>query len=56
METAEAKVLKIDITKLRTVSNYAKETGFSRVWVYQLGKDKLINIIEIDGVKFVNLA
>lgn len=47
--------LKIDRTKLRKISSYAKEKGLTPQRIYQLEKDKLIKIIEIDGVKFVQL-
>ena len=45
----------LDATKLLTVANYAKMRGFTVPWIYTLGKRKGINIIEIDGVKFVKL-
>jgi len=50
------KILKLDITKLITIANYARKINKSVVWVYKLGKEKQIDIVEIDGVKFVNLA
>lgn len=51
----DKKLLKIDVTKLRTVANYAKEHDISTTWVYQLAKRGDIKIVEIDGVKFVKI-
>lgn len=48
-------ILKIDRTKLRTVSNYAKENAVTRQAVHNWIKDKKIKTIEIDGVTFVSL-
>lgn len=45
----------IDIEKLVTFSNYGKRMGFSRQWVYILAKEGKIQVLEIDGVKFVQL-
>ena len=44
-----------DISKLVTFSNYGKVIGKSRQWVYELAKEGKIKVIEIDGVKFVQL-
>jgi hypothetical protein len=35
------------------VSNYAKKINKSVTWVYKLAKAGKIEIVEIDGVKFV---
>lgn len=51
----EIKVLKVDISKLLTVANYAKSIGVTPVWVYKLAKRGDIKIVEIDGVKFVKI-
>lgn len=48
-------ILKIDRTKLKKVSTYAKEIDKSVQWIYQLARDGKIKIIEIDGVKFVQV-
>jgi len=40
----------IDLIK---VSNYAKKINKSPTWVYKLAKAGKIEIVEIDGVKFV---
>jgi hypothetical protein len=47
--------LKIDQTKLRKFSSYAKINGLTRQRVYQLEKDGKIKVIKIDGVKFVQV-
>ena len=47
--------LKIDRTRLKKVSTYAKEQGVDRNTIYNWGKEKTIEIIEIDGVKFVKV-
>jgi len=48
------------ITEIRTdllkVSTYARQQNKSTTWVYDQAKAKLINIVEIDGVKFVKIA
>ena len=44
-----------DIEKLVTFSNYGKRMGFSRQWVYELAKERKIEVVEIDGVKFVKI-
>jgi len=46
---------KVDRTQLRTFKNYAKEYGYSVQRIYQLEKEKKINIVLIDGVKFVKV-
>lgn len=45
----------IETNRLKKVSSYAKEIGKSVQWVYELGRKKEIDIIVIDGVKFVKL-
>jgi len=45
--------MSIDISKLITVANYARKIKKSVTWVYRLGERKEIDIIEIDGKKFV---
>jgi hypothetical protein len=50
------KPLRIDITKLFTVANYAKQVNQTVAWIYRIGKRGDINIVEIDGVKFVKTA
>lgn len=38
---------------LQKISNYAKKIDKSVTWVYKLAKARKIEIVEIDGVKFV---
>jgi len=45
--------LKVDRTKLTTVTNYAKKKGVERQTVYNWVKSKKITTVEIDGVLFV---
>ena len=47
--------LRIDRTKLITVTNYAAKYGMTRQNVYIKAKKGEVNIIEIDRVKFVKL-
>ena len=39
--------------ELIRISNYAKKIDKSVTWVYKLAKAGKIEIVEIDGVKFV---
>tara|TARA_R110000803_G_scaffold208189_1_gene276710 strand:+ start:1441 stop:1587 length:147 start_codon:yes stop_codon:yes gene_type:complete len=45
--------MKVETEKLVKVSTYAKNENKSVTWIYKLAEDKKINIVEIDGVKFV---
>ena len=45
--------MRIDSTKLKTVSNFAEEKGFTRQHVYHLIKNEEINSLDIDGVRFI---
>ena len=36
------------------ISTYAKTKNKSVTWIYKLAEEKKIDIIEIDGVKFVD--
>ena len=45
----------VNPNELCTIANYAKRIGKSVTWVYQLGRLKEIEIVEIDGVKFVKI-
>lgn len=47
--------LKIDRTKLMTVSNYADKSGLTRQAIYAREKAGTIKLIDIDGIKFVEL-
>lgn len=46
-------VIKVDRTKLKKFSTYAREKGLTPQRVYQLAESNMIKVIEIDGVKFV---
>ena len=47
--------LKIDRTKLMTFKSYAKAYGYSVQRIYQLEKEKKIDVVLIDGVRFVRV-
>jgi len=47
--------LKIDKTKLITVTNYAKREGDTRQTIYAREKAGTIKLVVIDGVRFVEL-
>ena len=47
--------LKVDRTKLVTVSNYADKIGKTRQTVHNMIKKKEVKTVEIDGVIFVKL-
>lgn len=47
--------LKVDKTKLKKFSTYAKEYGFSPQRIYQLAKENKVKVVIIDGVKFVEI-
>lgn len=55
MQTENVNELKIDRTKLMTFKNYAKAYGFSVQRIYQLEKEKKIDVVMIDGVRFVRV-
>ena len=45
----------IEVGKLKTASNFAKEIGIDRKWVYPLMNQDVIDYVVIDGMKFVYL-
>ena len=45
--------MKADIENLIRVSTYAKKMKKTPSWIYKLARKGELNIIEIDGVKFV---
>lgn len=47
--------LKIDITKLIKVSNYAKREGVERGTIYARIKAGELKVVDIDGVKFIEI-
>lgn len=48
--------MKIDKTKLMTVSNYATKIGKSTTWVYKLIEAGDLKSEKIDGVTFIKLT
>lgn len=48
--------LKVDRTKLKTVSNYAKEKNVVRQTVYNWIEQGVLKSVEIDGVIFIYLG
>ena len=46
---------KIDRSKLRTYKNYAKEKGYTVQRIYQLVNEGSLNIVKVDGVKFIKV-
>lgn len=47
--------MKVDITKLMTIKNYASKEGVTPSYIYKLEKENKMNCFLIDGVKFVEL-
>lgn len=43
-------------TGLQKVSTYAREQGISTTWVYKLAEEGKLEIVEIDGMKFVRVT
>jgi hypothetical protein len=48
--------MKVDISRLLTVKNYAKGEGVTPSYIYKLTKEGKMNLCTIDGVKFVELS
>ena len=46
----------IDINQLRAPGNFAAEKSISKVTVYDLMKKKVLDVIEIEGFKFIHLT
>jgi hypothetical protein len=55
MITAEMKPLKVDVSKLVTVSRYATMRNVTRKTVYLWIEEKKIKSMTVDGVMFVIL-
>lgn len=49
-------VLKVDRTKLKTITNYAKETGKTRQTIYNWIEAGKLKLVIIDGVQFIYTA
>jgi predicted DNA-binding transcriptional regulator YafY len=47
--------LKVDLTKLKTVENYAKEYGISKPTVYKMIDRKDLITVKIDGKLFIKI-
>jgi len=47
--------MKIETDNLLTVKNYAKKIGTNRSWVYQLINSNRVDLVEINGVKFIRI-
>lgn len=47
--------MKVEIEKLITVSNYAKQKGLSRQHVYRLASSNELTLIQIDEIAFILL-
>ena len=45
----------ISTVNLKKVSTYAKDKNISAAWVYKLAEKGKVEIVQIDGVKFVNI-
>lgn len=53
--TKKTKSKRIDSAKLMTFKNYAAHAGLTVQWVYKLAERKEIDVVEVDGVKFVKI-
>jgi hypothetical protein len=45
---------KIDITSLQTIKHYAALNNVTASYIYKLAKEQKMQIVNIDGVQFVN--
>jgi hypothetical protein len=52
---SEAKTLKVDRTKLRTITNYAKMMGVTTTTITNWIKSGMLQTEEIDGVRFIKI-
>lgn len=48
--------MKVDISRLLTIKNYAKKEGVTPSYIYKLTKEGKMALCTIDGVKFVEVA
>jgi len=44
-----------DYKHLQTVANFAASNRVTASYIYRLGKDKTVEIVVIDGIKFVDI-
>jgi uncharacterized protein YqfB (UPF0267 family) len=47
--------MQLDSEKLITITNFAKQKGLTRQYVYRLIDSGIFNSIQIDGIQFVVL-
>jgi hypothetical protein len=45
---------KVDIESLQTIKNFALRESVTPSYIYKLAKEKKMEILSIDGVKFVD--
>lgn len=45
----------VNIKELRTVSNFAKLAGKTRQHIDKVAEDNKVNVVKVDGVKFIKL-
>ena len=48
-------VVKVETKNLQTIKNYAAKEGVTPSYIYKLAKENKMQIVNIDGVQFVNL-
>jgi hypothetical protein len=48
--------MKFDISKLKTIKNYAVGFGVTASYIYKLIKEQKMESIEIDGVQFIDVV
>jgi len=46
--------MKVELEKLQTIKNFALQEGVTPSYIYKLAKEKKMQILSIDGVKFVD--
>ena len=44
----------LDVTTLQTIKHYAAKEGVTPSYIYKLAKENKMQIVNIDGVQFVN--
>jgi hypothetical protein len=47
--------LKVDISNLKSVKNYADKHSVTTSYIYKLVKEKKMDTVDIDGVKFIDI-
>jgi hypothetical protein len=46
--------VKVDVTNLQTIKNYAVKNGITPSYIYKLIKEEKMKVVMIDGVQFVD--